>query len=187
MKKTTLIVIGVSVLAATTVICGGCATSQQTMTPTQTKTNSQARSADAAAAEEKMHSDIDTLSHALFTYRTDLGTFPTSEQGLNVLVQSDGAGAWKGPYVHEIPLTPWGGNYRYEIRDFSFATDISSPMSTHKGYMISVPQRSDGTYYCVPKSQFEGIVGFDAYLLYDVGRGLGIKSPSQVWGWYDIK
>jgi type II secretion system protein G len=184
MKNTTLIEIAVLVLAAATIICGGCATNQQT------QTNPQAHSADAtaaAAAEEKMHGDIGALSRALLAYKLDLGTFPMSEQGLNALVQTNGAGAWKGPYVQEIPRTPWGGNYRYEIREFSFAADLSSTMSSHKGYMISVRERPNGAYYCVPKNQFEGSVGFDSYLVYDVRRGLGIKSPSQVWSWYDIK
>ncbi len=185
MKNTKLIKIGVSVLAATTLICSGCATSQQTMASND-GSHPQANSVDSTAAQAKENADIDALSKALLAYKGDLGNFPTSDQGLNALVHADGAGNWKGPYIQEVPRTPWGDDYHYDIKTFSFATDMSSPMSTHTGYMISV-QNSHEKFYCVPKNQFEGTVGFDSWLLYDVQRGLGMKSPSQDWSWWDLR
>ena len=101
MKNTKLIKIGVSVLAATTLICSGDATSQQTMASND-GSHPQANSVDSTAAQAKENADIDALSKALLAYKGDLGNFPTSDQGLNALVHADGAGNWKGPYIQEF-------------------------------------------------------------------------------------
>ena len=178
MKNAKLIHIAASVLAATTIICGGCATSQQTEA-----SHSQASSIDSTAAKAKEDADIDAISKALLAYKSDLGSFPTTEKGLNALVQANGAVGWKGPYIQEVPHTPWGDNYHYDIRAFSFF-DGTSSSSTHTGYMISVENSSE-KFHCVPKNQFESIVGFDAYFIQDPALGVGIKSPSQYWRWWD--
>ena len=59
---------------------------------------------------------IEQLGKALDTYRIDVGSYPTSEQGLNALVaKPDGVDRWQGPYLTKgIPADPWGRAYRYK-------------------------------------------------------------------------
>lgn len=55
------------------------------------------------------------ISTALKMYEIDMGTFPTSEQGLGVLSRSpDGAATWSGPYIDRAPTDPWGRPYQYK-------------------------------------------------------------------------
>lgn len=60
---------------------------------------------------------IENLSAALDLYRLDTGNYPTSEQGLEALVErpSD-ATQWNGPYLdsNAVPEDPWGNDYHYE-------------------------------------------------------------------------
>lgn len=59
---------------------------------------------------------IDALSKALDTYRLDMGSFPTTDQGLGALTKApSGATRWKGPYLKkEVPLDPWNNPYQYK-------------------------------------------------------------------------
>ena len=58
---------------------------------------------------------IDTFISALNAYRMDVGTFPTTEQGLQALrVAPADVPQWDGPYLaKDIPLDPWGRPYIY--------------------------------------------------------------------------
>lgn len=61
----------------------------------------------------------DSLKTALERYRMDLGSFPTTAEGLAVLMSapSTAAGNWRGPYAEtpggKPPLDPWGEPYQY--------------------------------------------------------------------------
>jgi len=59
---------------------------------------------------------IDALGKALDQYRLDVGSYPTTEQGLQALVsQPDGVERWQGPYlVKQVPFDPWGRPYVYK-------------------------------------------------------------------------
>ena len=59
---------------------------------------------------------IALLESALDTYRLDVGSYPTTEQGLEALrEQPAGVERWDGPYLRkELPLDPWGRPYVYE-------------------------------------------------------------------------
>lgn len=52
---------------------------------------------------------------ALDTFRLDLGRYPTTEEGLAVLVAKPAnASKWNGPYLRkEVPPDPWGHPYLY--------------------------------------------------------------------------
>ncbi|MBT65127.1 MAG: type II secretion system protein GspG [Puniceicoccaceae bacterium] len=54
---------------------------------------------------------------ALTRYRLDVGNFPTTEQGLSALIKApaDKAQRWKGPYIKEAPVDPWGQPYQYRF------------------------------------------------------------------------
>jgi general secretion pathway protein G len=57
------------------------------------------------------------LRGALQTYRIDVGTYPTTAQGLAALMSppDDVGDYWRGPYLQdELPADPWRNPYQYE-------------------------------------------------------------------------
>src|SRR4249920_1046607 len=60
---------------------------------------------------------IASFQTALGAYKLDVGTFPTTEEGLQALrVKPVSANHWDGPYLpKEIPLDPWGNPYSYKF------------------------------------------------------------------------
>ena len=71
---------------------------------------------------------IEQLGKALDTYRIDVGTYPTTEQGLQALMaKPDGVDRWQGPYlVKGVPPDPWGRPYRYKTPGDHGDYDITS-------------------------------------------------------------
>jgi len=66
----------------------------------------------------KAISDIKSLETALDMYAADNGQPPTTEQGLDALLEpptsSPEANNWNGPYLKKaLPQDPWGGEYVY--------------------------------------------------------------------------
>jgi general secretion pathway protein G len=61
-------------------------------------------------------SQIENFMTALGTYKLDVGSFPTTEQGLQSLrVKPGDANNWNGPYMpKDVPLDPWGHPYVYK-------------------------------------------------------------------------
>ena len=60
---------------------------------------------------------IQQFMTALGTYKLEVGTFPTTEQGLQALrVKPEGVTQWAGPYLQkEIPKDPWQHDYVYRF------------------------------------------------------------------------
>jgi general secretion pathway protein G len=58
---------------------------------------------------------IERLGTVLDTFRLDVGRYPTTQEGLAVLVQPPaGVGRWNGPYLNKaIPADPWDRQYFY--------------------------------------------------------------------------
>ena len=59
---------------------------------------------------------IERLAGVLDLYKLDMGTYPTSEEGLQaLLVRPSGAATWSGPYVNgtQVPVDPWNRAYVY--------------------------------------------------------------------------
>lgn len=59
---------------------------------------------------------IQELSSALDVYRLEIGSYPTTEQGLEALVEKPvGVEQWNGPYLRKktVRLDPWGQPYHY--------------------------------------------------------------------------
>jgi len=71
---------------------------------------------------------IEQLGKALDTYRLDIGTYPTTEQGLQALIaKPDGVDRWQGPYLQkQVPGDPWGRAYRYKMPGDHADYDLSS-------------------------------------------------------------
>jgi general secretion pathway protein G len=59
---------------------------------------------------------IDALDKALDEFRLDMGRYPTSEEGLTVLVTApSNEPSWGGPYLKKgVPADPWGRPYLYQ-------------------------------------------------------------------------
>jgi general secretion pathway protein G len=83
----------------------------------------------------KASQDIRTMENALRIYRLDNYIYPTTDQGLEALVQKPLSQPeprkWKeGGYIDRLPRDPWGNPYQYlnpgvngEIDVFSFGAD----------------------------------------------------------------
>lgn len=79
--------------------------------------------------------DIASLSQALKLYKLDNRRYPSTEQGLQALVQKPTIAPipdnWKsGGYLERLPKDPWGAPYQYlapgvhgEVDIFSFGAD----------------------------------------------------------------
>ena len=70
-----------------------------------------------AAKVKAAKTQLANLNLALNRFEIDLGRFPTTSEGLRVLVEkpSDGAKAWQGPYLdgNAIPQDQWSGDWNY--------------------------------------------------------------------------
>jgi general secretion pathway protein G len=61
---------------------------------------------------------IERLSSVLDVYKLDVGSYPTTEQGLQALVEQPTAVAnWNGPYVKgdKPPIDAWNHPYMYRV------------------------------------------------------------------------
>ncbi len=58
---------------------------------------------------------IVSLGQALDQYRLDVGFYPTTEEGLDALVNKpQSAPRWSGPYLQKaVPVDPWDRPYQY--------------------------------------------------------------------------
>jgi general secretion pathway protein G len=59
-------------------------------------------------------SQIARISSELQKFRLDCDRFPTSEEGLQALMQAPAdVSGWKGPYVERLPPDPWDQQFIY--------------------------------------------------------------------------
>jgi len=55
------------------------------------------------------------IATALKLYEMDNGNFPSTEEGLNALLNKSAAALnWNGPYLERTPVDPWGKPYQYK-------------------------------------------------------------------------
>ncbi|HZQ60242.1 MAG TPA: type II secretion system major pseudopilin GspG [Casimicrobiaceae bacterium] len=60
--------------------------------------------------------EIGQISQALDLYKLEIGRYPTTQEGLQALIQAPtGVNNWNGPYwkKNSVPKDPWGNEYRY--------------------------------------------------------------------------
>lgn len=58
---------------------------------------------------------IELLGAGLDQYRLDVGSYPTSAQGLDSLQRNPNIANWNGPYLKKsVPKDPWGNPYKYQ-------------------------------------------------------------------------
>jgi general secretion pathway protein G len=70
---------------------------------------------------------IEDLSASLDLFLLDTGRYPTTDEGLEVLVSAvQGVQNWNGPYLKKqrLPLDPWGHDYIYRYPGEHGAYDL---------------------------------------------------------------
>lgn len=70
--------------------------------------------------ETRAARDLVTIELVLNLYRLDNGFYPSTEQGLRALVSAPAtdpkpANYQKGGYIKEMPIDPWGVEYKYAL------------------------------------------------------------------------
>ncbi len=87
------------------------------------------------AMVQKAKTDIASLEQALELYKADNFRYPTTDQGLDALVDKPESGPTpknykKNGYIKRLPMDPWGNEYQYlapgingEIDIFSFGAN----------------------------------------------------------------
>lgn len=80
---------------------------------------------------QKVHADFRNIQTALKLYRIDNFVYPSSEQGLEALIERPTIAPvprnWRqGGYLEELPRDPWGNPYQYlspgESREYDIYT-----------------------------------------------------------------
>ena len=68
---------------------------------------------DAKVSASKAH--VAELENALERFYVHMDRYPTSEEGLKVLVDAPGGDdkKWRGPYISQLRPDPWGNPYQY--------------------------------------------------------------------------
>src|SRR5262249_60364298 len=64
-----------------------------------------------SAKEKIAHQSIERLVSVLDLYKLDVGSYPTTDQGLQALIaRPTGVALWSGPYLKgdKLPEEPWG-------------------------------------------------------------------------------
>ena len=81
-----------------------------------------------AAKRNIAKGDIANIKVALKLYRLHHDRYPSSEEGLNVLLKASPSKGWSEPYLDNKPVDPWDRAYNYssrgtEIRIWSVGPD----------------------------------------------------------------
>ncbi len=72
---------------------------------------------------------IEEFGGSLDGFNLDVGRYPTTQEGLQALIQPpSGAAGWHGPYLKKnvVPKDPWGSEYIYVSPGQHGAYDITS-------------------------------------------------------------
>lgn len=70
---------------------------------------------------------IKDLEQAAEMYNLDVGRYPSSDEGLNALVNKPaGVSGWNGPYLKSLPVDPWNREYQYKYPGERSEVDIYS-------------------------------------------------------------
>ena len=61
--------------------------------------------------------DISQLENAIERFNLHMDRFPTSDEGLKVLVEAPPGDdkKWRGPYIKLLRADPWGNPYQYRV------------------------------------------------------------------------
>lgn len=102
---------------------------------------------------------IGDLAASLKMYAVDMKTFPSTEEGLSLLIHAPEderlAQGWDGPYIdgNRLPLDPWGSEFQYE---FSSADGAELPRIVSPG-----PDKQLGTSDDIANREADGELAKD--------------------------
>lgn len=69
----------------------------------------------------KVKQNLRSIEGALAVFRDDFYRYPTTEEGLSILLYSPQDDRWNGPYLREeILFDPWGAPYLYEASEQNY-------------------------------------------------------------------
>ena len=80
--------------------------------------------------------DIANISVALKLYRLNNDRYPTTSEGLDILMRTPASGSWKEPYLERDPVDPWKRRYKYgcpgthNVSGFDLSSDGPDPQKT---------------------------------------------------------
>lgn len=66
-----------------------------------------------AAKSKIVRGDMAGIKTALSMYYLHNDRYPTSDEGLSILMQISTSKTWKGAYLESAPIDPWKRDYRY--------------------------------------------------------------------------
>ncbi len=96
----------------------------------------------------KAQTEIANLRVSLSKYSVDIGTYPTSEEGLDALwrAPSEATANWRGPYVEDpITVDPWGNEYEYRFPGTHYGYDYDLMSYGKDGKLGGVDLNADIT------------------------------------------
>ena len=79
---------------------------------------------DAKVSAAQAH--IAVLQSGVQRFFIHMDRYPTAEEGLKVLVEAPAGeeGKWRGPYIDQLRLDPWGNAYQYRVPGTHHATSF---------------------------------------------------------------
>jgi general secretion pathway protein G len=86
------------------------------------------------AKSDSARLQVEQLGAALDMYRIEVGRYPTTDEGLQALVdQPSGVERWNGPYLKkkQVPKDPWGYEYAYRSPGENGGYDLYSLGADH--------------------------------------------------------
>ena len=102
-----------------------------------------------SAKEKIAHQSIERLAGVLDIYKLDVGTYPSTDQGLQALIaQPSGVTHWNGPYLkgEKVPEDPWGRPFIYRSPSQRPGTSTTSCRSARPvGRAAAVMRRRSST------------------------------------------
>ena len=94
-----------------------------------------------SAKEKIAHQSIERLASVLDIYKLDVGSYPTTQQGLQSLItRPSGVAGWSGPYLkgEKLPADPWG-------RPFNYRSPSQRPAREYDLYSLGPSGQAGGT------------------------------------------
>lgn len=79
---------------------------------------------------------ISQIEKACMAYQLDVGNLPTQLTDLAQQPQGIPAGKWRGPYLEQIPVDPWGNQYSYNT---TTVNNLMKPVISSNGQNSADP------------------------------------------------
>ena len=97
---------------------------------------------------EITHSNINSYFTAINLFQLDNGRIPTSHEGLSALIKSptDLMNTWKGPYIEQQYIDPWGNEYKYITPGLT----AGSKFSVYSFGPNKIDEKCKGDDECIP-------------------------------------